>query len=384
MNADGLPEYEPREGIDYLVDLYAVLKVPQTADEAVLGQALDKRILEYHPDRVRGLADEFQVRAARMGELLVRARKILRNSKSRDEYNEILNSWTGPISTDGDPVITIERYVMARAAMMSPTDIDGLVGEIDNQIVGMLGADEGKLAAAKRMVDKYPDDEELHDAYEERLLEQDRVLALKETKRRELAGAGSFGLVEIDKRGYRVGLGYGETVAGEIEDVKEQRLVHVRKEAIAGTAARLAILAGERPEADGQILPASSEVTLPASYVHLTTQIAEIAEQREEIVNLRLANLQPVYPEADRQSEPRPTVLVGLQGAEKVWLGFHRTDTNTLDNFALDEELLGLLHGERYAEIIERGIGLIECRLLEQIEPEDILNELLNKYYGRS
>jgi curved DNA-binding protein CbpA len=372
--------YQPREGVDYIVDLYGIAGVAShDAGDDTIRRELDARMLEYHPDRVHGLAPEFQERAARVGQLLTRARKILRDPVRREQYDELLAEWDGPVSTDGTPVITIQRMVEAQAAMMDDDGVRTMLGEVDAEIAGMLGIDPDRIESARRLAAKYPDDSDARDAYEAQLLEQDRMLALQEAKRRELAGGGSYGIEEIGDNRYRVGLGYGEDVAGEIESARTQKLEQERIRAVGGVATRLAILAGEPSLAPGQLEPASTQVSLPVYFDRVTTEITQIAKERENLLRRRLANLQITYPEADLQTEQRDRLLVGARGPQgQVWLAFHYDAARReVTNVEVDEELLAL----SFAELIGRGYGVATCSLPEQIEPTAIIHEVVNRYY---
>ena len=48
--------YEPREGVDYVIDLYALAGVEAQAEPDELKRAINQRMVEYHPDRLQGLA----------------------------------------------------------------------------------------------------------------------------------------------------------------------------------------------------------------------------------------------------------------------------------------------------------------------------------------
>ncbi|HSX35462.1 MAG TPA: hypothetical protein VLH84_00845 [Patescibacteria group bacterium] len=281
----------------------------------------------------------------------------------------------------------MERLVEAETAMMDADGVGEVVGRIDANIAAMLGLDEEELERARRMAEKYPDDPDARAAYEERLLDRDRLLALRETKRREMAGAGKFGITDIAEGQYRVGLGYGQQVAGELEAARTERLKHEKWLAIGGVAGRLAITAGEPAERQsGALLPGTAEVTLPVSFNVLTTQIATIAEERAELLRVRLDNFTPTRPEADMQPDSRDTVMVGMEGETMTaWLAFHRKVAGlriAIDNIELDAELEALLRARRYREVIEQGYGVITFPALEQIEPMDLVGEALRKYFS--
>ncbi|MDB5186162.1 MAG: hypothetical protein JWL85_685, partial [Candidatus Saccharibacteria bacterium] len=95
--------YEPKEGVDYIVDMYAIAGVAQEATPEELKRSLNERTREYHPDRLQGVAPEFRSKGERMAILLNKARHILLDSERRAEYDEILGAWDGPLSTDGIP-----------------------------------------------------------------------------------------------------------------------------------------------------------------------------------------------------------------------------------------------------------------------------------------
>jgi curved DNA-binding protein CbpA len=130
--------YEPEEGVDYIIDLYAVAGAAPEADADALRRALNQRLVEYHPDRLEGLAPEFKSKGERMARLLNRARIVLLDPEKRQGYDEVMAEWEGPVSKDGTPIIRTDRYLQAEMENKTPEEIEGIFAEQAKEIEAML------------------------------------------------------------------------------------------------------------------------------------------------------------------------------------------------------------------------------------------------------
>lgn len=368
-------EYEPKEGVDYLVDLYAVAGVEPEATTDELKKSLRERAKEYHPDRLEGVAPEFQSKGERMAVLLNRARHILLDDDRRSEYDQILDEWDGPISTDGTPAITMERHLQMQVADKTPEEIDALFEEQATKIDGMTGYSPNRLAFLEDLIEKSEGevDDALRAEYEDALLQRDRSLAIKESERSRL-----LGLPDIGDDKYVASLDYGEKIGGRIKEAREEQVEQLRVLALGGVSGRLALLAGETPEPQPEIVPAGSAVELPAYYDEQAAAVEEIAKERESIAKRRLANFFPDYPEEGLQTEIKEDLVIGVGS---TWLGA-KIDVDELraDVEGLPAEIQELLEQGDYKTVIERGFNVLTFDLLEQIDIQDQVLVAIEKH----
>lgn len=110
--------YNPREGIDYLTDHYAVLGVPHGASSGVIRDARNEKMREYHEDRFQGLAPELLEQARRMARRINDAYATLSEQERRDAYDAKLLAWKGPISKDGTPIIDLASEHFSPSALL--------------------------------------------------------------------------------------------------------------------------------------------------------------------------------------------------------------------------------------------------------------------------
>jgi curved DNA-binding protein CbpA len=209
--------YKPQEGVDYIVDLYAVAGTERDAAEADIKTALNGRAMEYHPDRLEGLAPEFLEKGERIAKLLNRARGILLDTDKRFEYDGILSSWEGPLSTDGTPIISMSRIQEVKFRDESPEQVEMHFRAYQIAIRSHTGYSPNRLDFLEQMLEQSGDDvsEELRSEYEDALLQKDRALAIEEAERSKL-----LGMPEIEEQNYAATLNYGEETAVKIDEAR--------------------------------------------------------------------------------------------------------------------------------------------------------------------
>jgi len=377
-------DYEPREGIDYIVDLYAVVGAEKDVESAELKSLLNERTREYHPDRLEGLAPEFQSRGERMAILLNRARNILLDPQRRAEYDAILKEWDGPISDNGTPVISIDSYTKAVATNLSPDEIEASFASQRNKLVGMIGYKPGRLKLLERVITQTPGElpDDLREEYEEALLETDRVLAIQEAERAKLLG------IDIEKRRYEAKLGYGTFVAGEIETSRATEQERLHMIALGKVPTRLALLAGEVASGvyDSNNLPARPEdVQLPPYFDLQAEKVRELAKEREEILERRLANFKVEYPFAELQTNGFDTVMVGiLMNDTTTWLCAHYDEeSGGVSTIDINQQTREALDNGQFEKVITAGKNVLTFVPLEQIDLRTLIDEALNKHFNK-
>ncbi len=372
--------YDPKEGIDYIVDLYAVAGVAQEATPEELKQSLNERTREYHPDRLQGVAPEFRSKGERMAILLSKARHILLDGERRAEYNEILGTWEGPLSTDGTPVITMNRALQMDMADKTPEEIEGVFTAQATRIEGMTGYNPSRLSFLESLIEKSGGevDAALRAEYEDALLQRDRTLAIQEAERSRL-----LGLPDIEKDRYVATLEYSEQIEERVDTARTERKEQLQMQALGGVSTRLALLAGDSVSTEaGAIIPAGTSLELPAYFEEQATKVKEIAKERESIAEKRLGNYLPEYPEAELQTEFREDLAIGVSG--KMWLGA-KIDTAELHaNIAgLPVDVKELLEQGDFKAVIEKGFNVLTIEPLEQIDMQDLVISVIEKYIDK-
>lgn len=373
--------YEPREGIDYIVDFYAVAGVELEADPSDINKAINKQMAQYHPDRLSGLAPEIQARGERISRLLNKARGILVDPEKRSQYDEIRTGWTGPLSKTGDPVITISRAVQAEMAMKSSEEVEQSFTDGDEQVDRLASYSQSRLDFLEKMMkvagDNVPDD--LRQQYEEALLEYDRNLSIKEAQRGDL-----LGLADLSSHGYRASLSYGEDKVLEIEAAKEVQLEELRAIAMGKTTRKLELLSGEVKEPSAELVDLTT-IQLPDYFGVVAEQVKSIAERRQTVAEKRLNNYQPIYPEAELQVEAKTFAAFGFTGESKTtWFSFSPDlDKGLFDAIATPDNIMALLQAGDYKAVIEKDFNVALLPVLEQLELMDLLNEGINKYVNK-
>lgn len=373
--------YEPREGIDYIVDFYAVAGVEPETDSSDINKAINRQMAQYHPDRLAGLAPEIRARGELMSRLLNKARGILVEPEKRSQYDEIRTGWTGPFSKTGDPVITISRAVQAEMAMKSNEEVEQSFADGDLQVDKLANYSQSRLDFLEKMMEaagnNIPDD--LRQQYEEALLEYDRNLSIKEAQRGDL-----LGLADLSGKGYRASLSYSEDKVLEIEAAKEVQLEDLRAIAMGKTVRKLELLSGEVTEPSKELVDPTT-IQLPGYFDTVAEQVKGIAEKRQTVAEKRLENYQPTYPEVELQTEAKGFAAFGFIGESKTtWFSFSPDlDNGSFNAIATPDDVMELLQAGDYKAVIEKDFNVALLPVLEQLELRDLLNEAINKYVNK-
>jgi hypothetical protein len=228
------------------------------------------------------------------------------------------------------------------------------------------------------MVEQAGDDvsDELRAEYEDALLQKDRALAIEEAERSRL-----LGLPDIETDNYVAALGYGEETAGKLETAKAKKEADLQRLALGGVSTRLALLAGETTGTDVAVQSTVS-LELPAYYDEQAARVQEIANERDSITDKRLGNLEPIYPEADLQTELKEDLIIGVAKSNgQIWLGAKiDVETDSAAFQQISDEVKGLLDQGEYKTVIEQGNGLLLVKLMEHIDIQDLLGVAIGKY----
>jgi curved DNA-binding protein CbpA len=372
--------YEPQEGIDYIVNLYSIAGTEPDANETDLRTALNRKAMEYYPDRLEGVAPEFREKGERMARLLNRARGILLDPDKRSEYDKILANWEGPVSEDGIPAMSLDRYHEIQMQGKSSEEVEAIFAEQVEKIASMTGYSPSRLVFLESMIEKAGGEisDELRAEYEDTLLQKDRALAIEEAELSRL-----LSLPDIESQNFVATLSYGEDMAGRLEAARESKEAQLQLQALGGVGAKLALLSGEETEPRTKIVVASPlALELPEYFDEQAAKVQAIAEEREAITDKRLENFRPILPEAKLQTELREDLIIGIvTGSMHTWFGAKLDIAKDSAEFQeVSDDLKQLLDRGDYEAVILRGNGLLLITPMEHIDIQDLIGVAIGKY----
>jgi curved DNA-binding protein CbpA len=154
------------EGVDYLVDRYAVLGVPEDADTDTLRRAIREGRAQNHPDRLGRASPEILAVASRARAAIDAAATVLLDPELRAGYDrrlaEFRRDWPDLISSDGRAMVSLSKVRL---------DLDGLLNgtlktDADDaaflaQLGQMTGHNPAQLKRMERLLQADPDDAEV-------------------------------------------------------------------------------------------------------------------------------------------------------------------------------------------------------------------------------
>ncbi|MDB5186286.1 MAG: hypothetical protein JWL85_809, partial [Candidatus Saccharibacteria bacterium] len=280
-------------------------------------------------------------------------------------------------STDGIPVITMNRALQMDAADKTPEETESVFTAQVAQIEGMTGYNPSRLSFLESLIEKSSGevDDALRAEYEDALLQRDRALAIQEAERSRL-----LGLPDIEKDRYVAALGYGQQIEERVDTARTEHKKQLQTQALGGVSTRLALLAGDSTAS--AIIPADTSLELPAYFEDQATKVKEIAKEREGITEKRLDNYRPSYPEAELQTLFREDLAIGVSG--KMWLGAKIDAEELHANIAgLPDDVKELLEQGDFKAVIEKGFNVLTIEPLEQIDLQDLIIAAIEKYIDK-
>ena len=150
------------EGVDYIVDHYAVLGLDPQADADAVHKAIREMRARNHPDRLGRASDEILRIAQRQTDLANRAAAVLEDPQRRAGYDERLAYFHQHephlISTDGHPIVCLSRQYIDVDNLMAGTLLVDTNSEGFQALSQLSGHTPETLARAERLLTALPDD----------------------------------------------------------------------------------------------------------------------------------------------------------------------------------------------------------------------------------
>ncbi len=159
------------EGIDYLFDRYAFLKISPDADLETIKEAIKTKRSQNHPDRHVHVSEEAKQIAEKNLSLTLMCEEVLCNTERRRHYNEVLADFRknrpDVISIDGNPIDS-PNYTRI--------DLHDMVGEMPNvdeyekYLATLVGFSWDKVMLLERVYRSDPTDKIARSAYQDILV----------------------------------------------------------------------------------------------------------------------------------------------------------------------------------------------------------------------
>lgn len=250
-----------QHGVHYLIDYYRVLGVSLDADDETIKKAYRALQLQYHPDRFRGLAEEFRAEAEFKIRVINEAHAVLEDPEKRKEFDLKLQTWEGPISHSGHPIFDPTKPHFSPLFLIFGTEEDEKFKNLYQELsLKFSGFDQNTLALIENLYQTDPTPE-VRGALRVQLGKKDLALTLKEGKIWMQAGFLN------EKPPTSIPLAYESVVESRIEGVR--KLVG---EKIYQTLMSVLVKAGD---VDLKMLGAGEEVV----YEHIAKDPATALEQ---------------------------------------------------------------------------------------------------------
>lgn len=307
------------DGVHYLTDYYSLLGVSRDADPAAIHSAYLQRAKEYHPDRIAGLAKEFQDKASFIMPKINKARETLEDPARRSTYDTRIQAWDGPISKDGLAVIDLN---IPFYGMETSDDAMDFAASVAEQARTVIGQDDDTLKLIETLYKNTPSPEGIVKImYEEALEKKQTALTIEEDEIRDVMR------IPITPNA-NPPLAYLTAAEGAVSARRRSFEKQVE--------ARLHLIeSGEVPLLEGEMLrivPGADiraddlEIDtirgdMLASYDFQAARILKLAQEREEIMGKRLDLIKGTY--LGDQPEVYDNLVVGIRIGDKTsWHGF--------------------------------------------------------------
>ncbi len=276
---------EPVAGVDYLVDHYAILGVAHEATHDEIEAAWRQMMMQYHTDRMQGLAPDLLQRAERKMHLLNEAHDVLGNPEQRAQYDTLYDTWEKPISHDGTPIIDLSAEGFSLSRLFA--GMEGSSDEHDAKMIELAGQlapfNEATYNFFKHQVESEAGlPPGLEKAWQEQLEAREVHLALRESLIRDSMG--------VRRKDGAPRLYYAEQIEEEVAAVVQEAHAAIDTQVLRLTAGKPALLpapVGVSPD-EGSVALMEHYTTRINQYLEAKkAELVPLVKEREEILRQR-------------------------------------------------------------------------------------------------
>lgn len=366
----------PTNGVDYLVDWYAVLGVPRDADTATINAAFRERAKLYHPDRYAHLAPEFQTTAEHRVKVFTEAHRILMDAVKRQEFDSTLASWTGSLSKDGTPIMTLgKKHPSALRLLEDPGN--ERMQQFDKQARMLSGYNESVFRIIEQQVDNAKargeiPSPELVEAYRAALHQKDTYLTVREEALAEVIG------MELPESRL---LERGEVITASLETHRKEIPLKLASGLVAlNEQGKIRLLGpgGTETKPDADMLANLQHKALER-FEHHAERLREASLERAKVIKKRLAQLNIRYTPPEQDIEPQ-LILILILGEDRV--AFCCVWENGKVQI-MNEPPQGLDSIMNWERIIPIGWSRIEVTLEPDLDTQEVIGEVLERHFSR-
>lgn len=371
----------PVEGVDFLVNHYSVLGISPDASVKDIHASFTKRMKDAHPDTYSGHDQQLKDQLAFKSRVLTNAHDVLTDPERRQQFDEQLGSWKGPVSKDGVPVMAWRSMMRETRGSLEPTlEKARMMSGFDPDMFSLL---EEQYHASENP------SEALKKAYSQALLRRDIYLSLQEGFLREA--------VSVEREGdFDVPRNYAAITARKVENARGKMNEEINEVAAMLASGRTLTMlgAGEAQAPNNtQNIDAISAITLyreqqTKQFEDIAQEITRLAGEREAVIRERLTLLTGEY--ILKQDTLHNKLLIGVQISDDRndihWteLQFADTDEHNITaspaNTITHEVKAGLTDEKNAQALIDQGYNLVVFPLQEGLSIQDQMLEIAHKH----
>lgn len=306
--------FSPREGLDYVVDYFAVLGVERDANDEQVKSAYRKKTLGCHPDVVSRASETLRAAADREFKLFSKAFDALEDQSRRNALVAILDSFDPRlISADGHAIVSLSREMVSIDYLVSgltyqPSEAEEkyLRAHIQSDDAVFELIEQQYLAAGKPT-------EALEKLYHSQLVNKLALLTIREGQAWQRAGVMNI----ADQKHFSTTDEFVEQREARFQKIRDSLPDAVSTRLLLGSNASAPLLLthqGDSPVAQGEVTSIASVVIERATerFESHREELAAIARERAAVMEKLLSLLKWEYLAEPRAQEERSELLMML------------------------------------------------------------------------
>lgn len=274
--------FDPIEGVDYMVDYYAVLGIGRDSTKRDIELALRNNRSQWHPDRMGNLSPDILKQAEFKNTLFGKAEDVLMDDKFRQAYDERLTNFDSRlVSTEGHAIIDPSKRRVDLDFIISGKDID--FSALIERARQLTGYDEERVKSVETLYNSDKENKTFKDLYRKELVTEFVFVSQLEDMAWARAGIANQkpirGLLYYPDE-------YSEQVEIEIERVKAEEIPEGLENRLLAYETGVTPLLSYNGEGDGSYNEISTEVRkrLIGNFSDRCDQIREITIRKQEVL----------------------------------------------------------------------------------------------------